>query len=264
MGVLRFIALQKREIDAVRNDEQLFGGQIWQERPLELRFQKNTSDLGNPIPGRESSLVRGVVKVDEYSVGIDVPIQWFRESPDDHDVLLVTGIEIPPRTIGYAGVHHGRVPAIVVDGDVPAELRQLSREIDDGFLGAAKSLGMGHLRVPLVPRLVAIDDEVTSRRSSFDIFGVALDELLEQKASGPNNSHSRPRSGVGTVRIRSRLRSDPIRSLGRLRTAEPSQRLPLENRGLLLRVSRLDRQPFPRRESILPEQADRTFRFRQA
>src|ERR1700694_4473076 len=251
MGILRFIALQKREIDAMRNDEHLLGGKIWEERPLELRFQKNAGDLGNPIPGRESSLVRGVVKVDEYSVGIDVPIQWFRESPEDHDIRLVPGIEIPPRAIGYAGVHHGRVPAIVVDGDVPAELRQLSREIDNGFLGAANPLGVGHLRMPLILGLVAIDDEVTPRGSSLAVFGVALDELLEQEMSGPNYSHSRPRSGAGAVGIRSRLRS--ARSLGRVRAAEPAQRLPLETGELRLGLSRLDQQPFPRRESILPE-----------
>src|ERR1700674_2553600 len=99
---------------------------------------------------------------------------------------------------------------------------------------------MGHLRVPLVPRLVAIDDEVASRRSSFDIFGIALDELLEQKASGPNNSHSRSRSGAGAVRIRGCLRSGPVRPLGRVRAAEPAQRLLLETRELRLRVSRLD------------------------
>src|SRR6266567_530760 len=98
--------------------------------------------------------------IDEYSFSIDAPIQSSHPSPDNHDVLLVPWIEVPPGSIRDVCVHYGFVAAIVVYGGLPAKLRQLPCEIYYRFLGATKSLSPG---VPCKPIIFTIHDEVLSR-----------------------------------------------------------------------------------------------------
>src|SRR5205085_6111911 len=114
----------------------------------------------------------------------DIPVERFRGAPEHDHVLLAARIEIPPRPIGHAPVEERLVAAIVVDGDVPSQLCELAREIENGLLRPAEAPVLEQLRAPWVRRLPAIDDQVLPRAGGLAILGVALDELLEQETRG--------------------------------------------------------------------------------
>ncbi len=126
------------------------------------------------------------MQINKYFLGIDAPI-GFRPPPDDHGVLFISWIEFPPWPIRDTCVHHWLVSAIVVDCSVPAELRQLPREVYDCFLGATESLSTW---MPRKPAVFTIDDEVSSRGCPLDIaLYKLLFEMPCEKAASSMDSH---------------------------------------------------------------------------
>src|ERR1700694_3569959 len=162
---------------------------------MKLRLYQDASKLRDPISLGEESFVHGIVEVDENPPGIDVPIERLNQSPQDHNVVLIAGIELPRGPVGDAFVHQTFVSAIVINRDVPAECRQLPCQVDHGLLGAGEALGPEQLWIPLMLGMIAIDDEVHSRGRSFEVLGIAFDELLYGKTAGMIKAHVLNRTG---------------------------------------------------------------------